>query len=244
MNISLLYYLEIRLCNAQKEVAEMSTRNNQVVLFAALLCAVVIPLLSLGLSNHGLWSADEPRVAEIGREMALTGNWAVPMLDQKPFLEEPPLYYASLAAVFRAAGNATDRIVRIPSALFALGGVIALFFLDTMLFGPRIGFVGALILATGAEYFRVAHWVIVDSALACFIITALTLFMAGYLAESKGKKLLFYVLCYVSCGFAFYVKGFIGECQGNYTDASLVGYSDICRHGAAVVPYSVASGRQ
>ena len=37
-----------------------------------LLLLVVVPLYSLGLSNHGLWSADEPRVAEIGLEMALT----------------------------------------------------------------------------------------------------------------------------------------------------------------------------
>lgn len=188
----------------------MFARKNGLLIYAAFLTLAVIPLFSLGLSNHGLWSADEPRVAEIGREMAVTGNWAVPMLDQKPFLEEPPLYYAALAAVFKAAGGASDRVVRIPSAVFAFAGVIALFFLGTMLFGPRIGFISGLILATVAEYFRVAHWVIVDSALTCFIMFAMTLFMAGYLAESKGKKFLFYALCYVACGFAFFSKGFIG----------------------------------
>jgi 4-amino-4-deoxy-L-arabinose transferase-like glycosyltransferase len=188
----------------------MFRQKHERFLYAALLFVTVIPLFFLGLSNHGLWSADEPRVAEIGREMALTGNWAVPMLDQKPFLEEPPLYYAALATVFKAAGNASDKIVRLPSTIFAIGGVIALFFLGSMLFGPRVGFISGLILATGAEYFRVAHWVIVDSALTCFIMSAMALFMAGYVAEGKGKKLLFYALCYVACGFAFFSKGFIG----------------------------------
>ena len=89
-----------------------------------LLFIVVIPLFSLGISNHGLWSADEPRVAEIGREMAVNGNWAVPMLNQKPFLEEPPLYYGALALTFKAFG-VTDKVARIPSALFAFAAVLA-----------------------------------------------------------------------------------------------------------------------
>ena len=59
------------------------------------------------------------------------------MLDQKPFLEEPPLYYASIAAVFRALGISSDKVVRVPSAVFAFGGVLALFFLGSMLWGPR-----------------------------------------------------------------------------------------------------------
>jgi 4-amino-4-deoxy-L-arabinose transferase-like glycosyltransferase len=170
----------------------------------------VVPLFAFGLSNHGLWTADEPRVAEIGREMALSGNWAVPTLNKKPFLEEPPLYYASLAVTFRAFGGASDRVARIPSALFAFGGVVALFFLASMLFGARVGFISGFILATGGEYFRVAHWLVVDSALACFVIAAMALFMAGYRSRRPARTILFYLLCYVSCTLAFYTKGFIG----------------------------------
>ncbi len=188
----------------------MTDRENTFRLYLLLLFVAVIPLFSLGLSNHGLWTADEPRVAEIGREMALSKNFAVPTLDQKPFLEEPPLYYAAIAAVFDAFGGPSDKTVRIPSAVFALGGALALFFLGNMLFGPRTGFVSAFILATCGEYFRVAHWVIVDSALTCFVILALTFFMAAYLSERRGRRFLFYTLCYVSCTLAFYAKGFIG----------------------------------
>lgn len=53
------------------------------------LVVVPLPLFSLGPANHGLWTADEPRAAEIGREMAEAGNRAVPMLNRKPFLEHP-----------------------------------------------------------------------------------------------------------------------------------------------------------
>jgi len=184
--------------------------KNQIVKYLFLLFVVVVPLFCLGLSNHGLWSADEPRVAEIGREMGLSGNWAVPTLNQKPFLEEPPLYYGSLTLAFKVFGGASDKVARIPSALFAFAGVMVVFFIATFLFGPRVALLSALILATTNEYFRVAHWVIVDGALTFFMISAMGLFIVGYLSESNRKKLLCYILLYVSCSLAFFTKGFIG----------------------------------
>ncbi len=186
----------------------MSGRQKS-VFYLALLLITVIPLFSFGLSNHGLWTADEPRVAEIGREMALSGNWAVPTLNQEPFLEEPPLYYASLAAAFRAFGP-SDVVARIPSAVFSFVGIIALYFLGSLLLGPRTGFIASVVMATCGEYFRVAHWVIVDSALTCFVILALVFFIMAYLSNGRPKRSILYGLCYVSCTLAFYVKGFIG----------------------------------
>lgn len=187
----------------------MPGTHSQSVLYFILLLVALVPLFSFGLANHGLWTADEPRVAEIGREMALSGNRAVPTLNQKPFLEEPPLYYAALAAAFRAFGP-SDRVARIPSAVFAFTGVMALYFLGSLLFGPRTGFISSLIMATCGEYFRVAHWVIVDSALTCFVILALAFFMAAYLSDRRTKRFILYGLSYISCTLAFYVKGFIG----------------------------------
>ncbi len=178
--------------------------------FLVLLVVTILPLFALGLSNHGLWTPDEPRVGEIGREMALSGDWAVPTLNKRPFLEEPPFYYASLAVTFKLLGAVSDRVARMPSALFAFGGVVALFFLGSMLFNPRVGFLSGFVLATGGEYFRVAHWLVVDSALTCFVIAAMAFFMAGYRSGKPGKRLLSYILCYISCTLAFYSKGFIG----------------------------------
>jgi 4-amino-4-deoxy-L-arabinose transferase-like glycosyltransferase len=188
----------------------MTNTGGPLRFYAMLLLIVTVPLFSLGLSNHGLWSADEPRVAEIGREMALTGNWAVPALNQRPFLEEPPLYYGALALTFKALGRASDKVARIPSALFSFATVLVLFFLANSLFGPQVALLSGLILATTGEYFRVAHWIIVDNALTFFVTSAMALFIQGYLSESARKKLLFYALFYVSCTLAFYSKGFIG----------------------------------
>jgi len=188
----------------------MDDKGKQFSFYFMLFLFAALPLFSLGLANHGLWTPDEPRVAEVGREMALNSNWAVPTLDQKPFLEEPPLYYAAIGLVFKTLGTSSDKVVRIPSAIFAFGGVLALFFLGNMLSGPRTGFLSAFVMAASGEYFRVAHWVVVDSALTCFIICALTFFLTAYLSPNKGSRFLFYVLSYFSCTLAFYAKGFIG----------------------------------
>jgi 4-amino-4-deoxy-L-arabinose transferase-like glycosyltransferase len=187
----------------------MADKKNDMLKHLILLLIIAIPLFSLGLSNHGLWSADEPRVAEIGREMAVTGNWAVPTLNQKPFLEEPPLYYGALALTFKAFG-VSDKVARIPSAFFTFASVLVLFFVANLLFGPRVALLSGFILATAGEFFRVAHWVIVDSGLTFFIMSGMGFFIAGYLSENSRKKLLYYVLLYIACTLAFYVKGFIG----------------------------------
>ncbi len=188
----------------------MTGHKNQILKHLILLLIVVIPLFYLGLFNHGLWSADEPRVAEIGREMALTNNWAIPTLNQKPFLEEPPLYYLFLAAVFKTFGGASDKIARVPSAFFAFAGVLIIFFIANRLFGPRVALLSGVILATSVEYIRVAHWVLVDSTLTFFVFCAMGFFITGYLSENYRKKLLCYILLYVSCTLAFYTKGFVG----------------------------------
>ncbi len=188
----------------------MTDQKDQILRNLILLLIVVVPLFSLGISNHGLWSADEPRVAEIGREMALTGNWAVPTLNQQPFLEHPPLYYGFLALTFKAFGGASDRVARIPSALFAFAGVLVVFFIANFLFGPRVALFSGIILATANEYSRVSYWVLVDSTLTFFVICTMGLFIKGYLSESNRRKLFYYILLYISCTLAFFTKGFIG----------------------------------
>lgn len=177
--------------------------------FFLLLFAAVVPLFSLGLSNHGLWTPDEPRVAEIGREMAANGNWASPTLNRKPFLEHPPLHYAAIGLSIKTFG-VSEQAARLPSAVFALVGIFVVFLLAAGQFGPRIGFISAFVLATTFEYFRVGNWAVVDSALASSIFIALTCFWVAYSAETRWKRTLFYSLCYLFCTLAFYAKGFIG----------------------------------
>src|ERR1017187_7817763 len=50
-------------------------------------------LLFYGLGAFGLLGADEPRYAQVAREMLGRNDWVSPTLNGKPWLEKPPLYY-------------------------------------------------------------------------------------------------------------------------------------------------------
>lgn len=67
----------------------------------ALLVVALFVLTFSGLV-HELRMYDEPREAEIARAMMREGHLAVPMLGQRPFLEKPPLFSATVALAWRA----------------------------------------------------------------------------------------------------------------------------------------------
>ena len=49
-------------------------------------------LFLLGLPVVGLVGADEPRYAQIAREMLVRHEWVTPVLNGHAWLEKPPLY--------------------------------------------------------------------------------------------------------------------------------------------------------
>ena len=50
-----------------------------------------------GLGRHDLWNPDEPRCAEIAREMVETANYLVPQLNGDPHTGDPPLHFWAIS---------------------------------------------------------------------------------------------------------------------------------------------------
>ena len=80
--------------------------------------AIVLALAFLFVFDHDAWTPDEPRVIELARSIRAT-SWAVPTLNGTNFLEQPPLYYWSVAAGYRAFGTSVG-VARAVSSLFGL----------------------------------------------------------------------------------------------------------------------------
>ena len=159
--------------------------------------------------RHGLWGNDEPREAEIAREIYASGDWVVPRLNGQAFLEKPPLTHWGAALVFRAAGEATEAWCRVPSAFWGLIGALATAWLGGMLAGRATGILAALILATCGEWLYIAHHLLVDVPLAACVALSLALFWYGY-RSADAQKRLGYLGCALAAGGAFMAKGMVG----------------------------------
>jgi len=83
-------------------------------------------LLFFGLGAFGLVGADEPRYAQIAREMLARHDWVVPVLNGKPWLEKPVLYYWEAMVSYSVFG-VSDWAAKIPGAFSASTMVIAIY---------------------------------------------------------------------------------------------------------------------
>src|SRR5438105_15629716 len=82
---------------------------------ALVLAAFCAFLFFFGLGAFGLTGADEPRYAQIAREMFTRHDWIVPTLNGVPWLEKPALYYWEAIIAYRIFG-VSDWAARLPSA--------------------------------------------------------------------------------------------------------------------------------
>jgi len=101
----------------------MTARTRTDVLLLAGFCTF---LFFYGIAQFGLIGADEPRYAQVAREMLERGDWITPALGAKPWLEKPPLYYWQAMIAYRLLG-VSDAAARIPSALDATLLVLAVY---------------------------------------------------------------------------------------------------------------------
>ena len=84
-------------------------------------------LFFFGLGAFGLTGADEPRYAQIAREMLARHDWVTPVLYGRPWLEKPILFYWRAAISYKVFG-VSDAAARLPSASLAFGLVILTYF--------------------------------------------------------------------------------------------------------------------
>ena len=105
-------------------------------------------LFYFGLGSIGLVGADEPRYAQIAREMLARHAWVTPLLHGQPWLEKPALYYWLAAISYRIFG-VSDWAARLPSAVLASAMVFGVYaFLRRFRRGSELN--GALMTASCA----------------------------------------------------------------------------------------------
>lgn len=144
----------------------------------ALAAIALFFLYFFGLDRTGLLSADEPRYAAIGREMAESGDWITPRLFGDPWFEKPPLLYWMTAAGFKAGLN-EDLAPRLPVAILSVAFLVFYFFLLRREFGDRAAAFSTCILGTSAWWLAYSHIAVTDLPMSAAFAAAMLLAMAN-----------------------------------------------------------------
>ena len=175
---------------------------------AILICLVCVPIMFWNLNGRDLWAPDEPRFAQIAREMVRSGDWVVPRMNGQEVALLPPLTYWLVALPSTVAGDVTEFTARVPLAVLGLAGVFAVFCLGNRMFGCRVGLFSALILATSFKYLWQTRWLQADMVLATFDLLALLFFYWAFTAERR-KWIGYHLFC-ICIGLAVLAKGPVG----------------------------------
>lgn len=168
-----------------------------------LMWGFVVVVLFGWLGTRGLNEPDEGRYAEIGREMAASGDWLMPRLNGFEHLQKPPLLYWATALSLRLFG-VNEWAARLPSALAALGTLYLTYRIATTLFAPAVGTAALLILLSTAEFVLLSRTLTPDMMLTFWITLSIACLVES-LARSGGRpgRMGFFV----AMGLGFLCKG-------------------------------------
>jgi 4-amino-4-deoxy-L-arabinose transferase-like glycosyltransferase len=132
-----------------------------------LLALIVVLFLGVGLRYP--WPADEPRFAQIAREMVESGQWLFPTRGGEFYPDKPPVFMWISAAFFALIGNLKVAFL-LPSTFAAIGTLLLVHDLGKRLWNPQVAFWAVLILAFTPQFLLQGKVAQID-ALVTFWIT-------------------------------------------------------------------------
>jgi 4-amino-4-deoxy-L-arabinose transferase-like glycosyltransferase len=161
----------------------MNLRTRLLLVQLALILGICGFIFFFGLGSFGLVGADEPRYAQIGREMLARHDWIVPTLNGSPWLEKPVLLYWQEMVSYKIFG-VEDWAARVPAATFATLLVVAAFFFLRR-FRPGSELDAALITASCAGMIGFGRGASTDMMLSAPFCVAM---LAWWTWHETGKK--------------------------------------------------------
>jgi len=145
------------------------------------------------LGYTSLLDPDEAHYAELTREMLRSGNWLVPLLDGKPFIDKPVLFHWLQGASVSLLGE-TEFAARIPSAIAALALFAVTRWVGIALLGVEAGEWGAIMFATIPATFALSSIGLFDMVFTAFLFGAIGCLLVAAKEQRPRVEQLGYVL--------------------------------------------------
>ncbi|MCP3964864.1 MAG: phospholipid carrier-dependent glycosyltransferase [Lentisphaerae bacterium] len=156
-----------------------------------------------------LFTPDEPRYAEIARELILHNDWVVPKLNNLKYFEKPIMGHW-LNALSMVTFGENVFAVRFASALSVLLSAAFLFWLIAKARSTAFAGISCVVYLTSSIVFGVGTYSVLDSFLSLFITATLGSFYLACLRKKfDWQKAALLALAGIACGGAFLAKGFL-----------------------------------
>jgi 4-amino-4-deoxy-L-arabinose transferase-like glycosyltransferase len=172
-----------------------------------LLLVLGLVLFLPGLGRHDLWNPDEPRCAEVAREMLETSNFLVPQLNGEPYTHEPPLHFWAIGSISALLGGIDETAVRLPSALAAIATSVLVYAIALRLFSRRVAWLAALIFMSSYKVLWQGRTGQVGMVLTLWTTLAFYSWIRGTLEDRPG----FYLAFFAVLGLATLTRGWEGS---------------------------------
>ncbi len=180
--------------------------------------AAAFAVLAPGIGDRDLWNPDEPRYAEVAREMLLSPveleHLLVPRLNGETYTHKPPLHFWNIALFGALRGGVDEVAARLPSLVAGAASVFVVFLLAVRLFDLRTAWLAAPVFLTSALVMWNGRVGQIDMTLTMFELAAILFWARGRFPTAdespprgaNRNNLLFFACC----GLATLAKGPVG----------------------------------
>jgi 4-amino-4-deoxy-L-arabinose transferase-like glycosyltransferase len=187
---------------ASRRASQEGTVSSHCGLALVLLIAALLFFLRL---RAPLLEPQEPRYAEIPRQMFEEGRLLVPVLHGEPYLDKPPLLYWLVMGSYAVFGVHDWAARLIPGACGFLT-VLLTYLWGRRVVGERVGLCAALVLSLSAEFVYRQRMLNMDSLLCLWVTAALA---SAHIALTTGPVLRWrwWLLAATLCALGLLSKG-------------------------------------
>ncbi len=167
----------------------------------------------------GVWGGPalgdhEALVAQVARNMRVTGDWVVPQFLETKFVRKSPAPYWMVAGASYLFPNdpvtgfpVTPTAARVPSALCSFLTILLLWRLASSMFGARVGIVTAVVASSSIALLLYGPNATAEMPLAFGCTWAYFHFWFAMIARTGWRRFGQMMLFYVALGFAMLAKG-------------------------------------
>ena len=180
----------------------VSRRLDERAAFAWILALASLTFMA-GLGLRDPWPADEPRFAQVAREMVESGRGLFPTRGGELYSDKPPVFMWAVAVLYRLTGEMRVAFL-LPSMLAALGTLALTHDIARRLWDRRTANVAALLLIATLQFGLQARTAQIDM-LACFWIALGTYGLLRHLVA--GPAIGWYLGAWFAMGLGVITKG-------------------------------------